>query len=312
MEGDVPQDEVLRWARPLRRAGRARPHPLRHHRHGASRAGGAHVRRAAAALRGTCSSPCTSTTRAAWAWPTCWPRCRRGIVRFDGSLGGLGGCPYAPGASGNICTEDAIHMLEAMGYDTGMDLRAAAAGRACSCPRSSATRCRGRWPRPAGSSTCTRRRLVSPNCGRQAHDRPPRVFQAGLSRAFPRTPRRRHPCNDAICSPPERPSRPPARGCSPRASSRSARSRWSCPRRPAAAPTSPPGSWPTSCRARWGSRWWWRTSRAPPATSATSWSHAPSPMATRCCWRTAATRSPIRTCSSRPAGTRSRISRRWR
>ncbi|OYU13561.1 MAG: hydroxymethylglutaryl-CoA lyase [Comamonadaceae bacterium PBBC1] len=46
-----------------------------------------------------------------------------GIDRFDGSLGGLGGCPYAPGASGNICSEDAIHMLEAMGYDTGVDLQ---------------------------------------------------------------------------------------------------------------------------------------------------------------------------------------------
>ena len=45
-----------------------------------------------------------------------------GITRLDGSLGGLGGCPYAPGASGNICSEDAIHMLEAMGYDTGIDL----------------------------------------------------------------------------------------------------------------------------------------------------------------------------------------------
>lgn len=46
-----------------------------------------------------------------------------GIERFDGSLGGLGGCPYAPGASGNICSEDAIHMLDAMGYHTGIDLR---------------------------------------------------------------------------------------------------------------------------------------------------------------------------------------------
>jgi hydroxymethylglutaryl-CoA lyase len=45
-----------------------------------------------------------------------------GIVCFDGSLGGLGGCPYAPGASGNICSEDAVHMLEAMGYSTGIDL----------------------------------------------------------------------------------------------------------------------------------------------------------------------------------------------
>jgi len=47
-----------------------------------------------------------------------------GIDRFDASLGGLGGCPYAPGASGNICTEDLVHMLEAMGYHTGVDLDA--------------------------------------------------------------------------------------------------------------------------------------------------------------------------------------------
>jgi hydroxymethylglutaryl-CoA lyase len=47
---------------------------------------------------------------------------QEGIDRFDGSLGGLGGCPYAPGATGNVCSEDAIHMLHAMGYDTGIDL----------------------------------------------------------------------------------------------------------------------------------------------------------------------------------------------
>lgn len=45
-----------------------------------------------------------------------------GITHLDASLGGLGGCPYAPGASGNICTEDLVHMLQAMGYDTGVDL----------------------------------------------------------------------------------------------------------------------------------------------------------------------------------------------
>ncbi|MEN9775103.1 MAG: hypothetical protein RL322_2173 [Pseudomonadota bacterium] len=45
-----------------------------------------------------------------------------GIDRFDGSLGGLGGCPYAPGATGNICSEDALNMLQLMGYDTGIDL----------------------------------------------------------------------------------------------------------------------------------------------------------------------------------------------
>ncbi|MFB3816667.1 MAG: hydroxymethylglutaryl-CoA lyase [Candidatus Methylomirabilales bacterium] len=47
-----------------------------------------------------------------------------GAERFDASLGGLGGCPYAPGATGNVCTEDLVHMLEAMGYETGIDLPA--------------------------------------------------------------------------------------------------------------------------------------------------------------------------------------------
>ena len=47
---------------------------------------------------------------------------RAGIDRFDGSLGGLGGCPYAPGASGNISSEDAVHLLMCLGYDTGVDL----------------------------------------------------------------------------------------------------------------------------------------------------------------------------------------------
>ncbi|AGW94082.1 MULTISPECIES: hydroxymethylglutaryl-CoA lyase [Cupriavidus] len=46
----------------------------------------------------------------------------QGIDRFDASLGGLGGCPYAPGATGNVCTEELVHMLELDGYDTGVDL----------------------------------------------------------------------------------------------------------------------------------------------------------------------------------------------
>lgn len=41
---------------------------------------------------------------------------------FDASVGGLGGCPYAPGASGNACTEEMVHALQIMGYDTGVDL----------------------------------------------------------------------------------------------------------------------------------------------------------------------------------------------
>lgn len=47
-----------------------------------------------------------------------------GVQRFDASLGGLGGCPFAPGATGNIGTEDCAFMLEAMGFDTGIDIEA--------------------------------------------------------------------------------------------------------------------------------------------------------------------------------------------
>jgi hydroxymethylglutaryl-CoA lyase len=45
-----------------------------------------------------------------------------GVIRFDGSLAGLGGCPFAPGASGNIASEDMIHMFHEMGIETGIDL----------------------------------------------------------------------------------------------------------------------------------------------------------------------------------------------
>ena len=45
-----------------------------------------------------------------------------GINRFDSSLGGLGGCPYAPGATGNICTEELVHMFDLMGYNTNINL----------------------------------------------------------------------------------------------------------------------------------------------------------------------------------------------
>ncbi len=48
----------------------------------------------------------------------------RGVTRFDASIGGLGGCPYAPGASGNAVTEDLVHMLADMEIETGVDLDA--------------------------------------------------------------------------------------------------------------------------------------------------------------------------------------------
>jgi hydroxymethylglutaryl-CoA lyase len=45
-----------------------------------------------------------------------------GVTHVDSSIGGLGGCPFAPGASGNVCTEDLVHCLHAMGVETGIDL----------------------------------------------------------------------------------------------------------------------------------------------------------------------------------------------
>jgi hydroxymethylglutaryl-CoA lyase len=53
-----------------------------------------------------------------------------GVRTFDASLGGLGGCPYAPGASGNVVTEDLVFMFEAMGVSTGVDIEKIIAARA--------------------------------------------------------------------------------------------------------------------------------------------------------------------------------------
>lgn len=49
---------------------------------------------------------------------------RAGVRIFDSSAGGLGGCPYAPGAAGNVATEDLLYLLHGMGYETGVDLPA--------------------------------------------------------------------------------------------------------------------------------------------------------------------------------------------
>ena len=47
-----------------------------------------------------------------------------GVTTFDASAGGLGGCPYAPGAAGNLATDDLIYMLNGMGVETGVSLPA--------------------------------------------------------------------------------------------------------------------------------------------------------------------------------------------
>lgn len=123
MEGEVPQDEVLRWTGRFAELGvrglticdtTGMAHP-------------AQVARMAEALQARFGGQGLQLTlhfhnTRGMGLANLLAAVQCGIDRFDGSLGGLGGCPYAPGASGNICSEDAIHMLDAMGYDTGIDL----------------------------------------------------------------------------------------------------------------------------------------------------------------------------------------------
>ncbi len=120
MEGEVTQQEVLLWAQRFAdlgvrglticdTTGMANP---------------AHVSRLVDVLQATLTQQLTlhfHNTRG-MGLANVLAAVQGGIERFDGSLGGLGGCPYAPGASGNVCSEDAVHMLDAMGYDTGMAL----------------------------------------------------------------------------------------------------------------------------------------------------------------------------------------------
>ncbi len=81
-----------------------------------------------------------------------------GVVRYEGCLGGLGGCPFAPGATGNICTEDLVHMLHCMGYDDRRRSRPACSRHRGAWARSSDTICRARWSRRESRPICIRRR----------------------------------------------------------------------------------------------------------------------------------------------------------
>ena len=80
------------------------------------------VRAGACRSPATASGAATSTTRAASRWPTSTPRCEVGVARFDATLAGIGGCPHAPGASGNASSEDLAFMLASMGIETGIDI----------------------------------------------------------------------------------------------------------------------------------------------------------------------------------------------
>ena len=129
LQGAVPQDDVLRLALALAEAGAdeiglsdttgmANPTQVRRlfDRLRAAigrRAGAAHMHN----TRGLGLANCLAAFDA-------------GVRTFDSSQGGLGGCPYAPGASGNVVTEDLVFMFEAMGVSTGVDLEKLVAARA--------------------------------------------------------------------------------------------------------------------------------------------------------------------------------------
>ncbi|MFZ4806225.1 MAG: hydroxymethylglutaryl-CoA lyase [Hyphomicrobiaceae bacterium] len=129
LEGMVPEDRVMELASQLARAGAdtvnlsdttgmGNPTEVRRmfrrlRRELGDRAGGAH-------LHNTRGQGLANVVAALDA----------GVTTFDSSLGGLGGCPYAPGASGNIVTEDLVYLLEAMGLRTGVDIDGLLAARA--------------------------------------------------------------------------------------------------------------------------------------------------------------------------------------
>ena len=129
LQGPVPEDDVVRLAEALAEAGAdevglsdttgmANPAQVRRlfQRVRAaigSRSGAAHLHN----TRGLGLANCLAAYDA-------------GVRTFDSSQGGLGGCPYAPGASGNVVTEDLVFMFEAMGVRTGIDLDRLIAARA--------------------------------------------------------------------------------------------------------------------------------------------------------------------------------------
>lgn len=129
LQGPVPEDDVIRLAVACAQAGVDEV--------GLSDTTGmanpAQVRRLFARLRaelaGKAGAAHMHNTRGL-GLANCLAAYDAGVRTFDASLGGLGGCPYAPGASGNVVTEDLVFMFEAMGIRTGVDLNLLMAARA--------------------------------------------------------------------------------------------------------------------------------------------------------------------------------------
>jgi hydroxymethylglutaryl-CoA lyase len=96
--------------------------PGRHHRGGGPLDGSTSDRRLPGRRAPRPACACTSTTPAIRDWPTPLLRWKAGVDVLDSSCGGIGGCPFAPRATGNIATEDLVYMLERAGFETGLDL----------------------------------------------------------------------------------------------------------------------------------------------------------------------------------------------
>lgn len=129
LQGEVPEDDVIRLAVALARAGVDEV--------GLSDTTGmanpAQVRRLFTRLRaelGDKAGAAHMHNTRGLGLANCLAAFDVGVRTFDSSLGGLGGCPYAPGASGNVVTEDLVFMFEAMGVRTGVDLEKLLAARA--------------------------------------------------------------------------------------------------------------------------------------------------------------------------------------
>src|SRR5437867_3355162 len=121
LQGDVPEDEVIWLAAQCIAAGADES--------GLSDTTGyanpAQVRRLFRRLRaeiGSRAGPARMANTRGLGLANCLAAYDEGVRTFDASLAGLGGCPYAPGASGNVVTEDLVFMFEAMGINTGVDI----------------------------------------------------------------------------------------------------------------------------------------------------------------------------------------------
>jgi hydroxymethylglutaryl-CoA lyase len=129
LQGVVPEDDVVRLAEALAEAGvdeiglsdtTGMAHPAQVRRL---------FRRVRAAIGDRTGAAHLHNTRGL-GLANCLAAYDVGVRTFDSSQGGLGGCPYAPGASGNVVTEDLVFMFEAMGVHTGIDLEQLVAARA--------------------------------------------------------------------------------------------------------------------------------------------------------------------------------------